>query len=285
MVSGRASADEMAQLMLAGADDYLAKPFSCTQLQARVKSALSLKDAQDRSDVLLRHLLAANHDLEQSVHARDSDLIHARNALVLALAELVAYRDTETGAHLLRLQGYCRLLAEAAAGSPSYAAVVDENFINMLECCAPLHDIGKAAMPDHVLLKPGKLTADERLLMQTHTTIGSDILAKVAKKHGFARAFLQMAMEIARAHHERFDGEGYPDRLAGSAIPLAARIVAVADVYDALRCRRIYKPAMTHATVLEMMLHNSEGHFDPGLLQLFERCAPQFDRLFSEVAD
>jgi response regulator RpfG family c-di-GMP phosphodiesterase len=285
MMSGRASADEMAAIMLAGADDFLTKPFSMLQLQARINAALRLKDAQDRSDLLNNQLLAINQELEQTLGARDSDLVHARNALVLALAEIVGYRDAETGAHLVRLQQYCRILAEEAARLPHWSSILDSNFIDMLECCVPLHDIGKASLPDHILLKPGKLTAEERLVMQTHTTMGAETLQKVAQRHGFARAFLQMAMEITRHHHERYNGKGYPDRLSGDDIPLAARIVAIADVYDALRSWRVYKPALSHTTSLRMMVQESPGHFDPSLLQAFERCAPSFERVFSELAD
>ncbi len=285
MFSGRASGDEMAHIMLAGADDYLPKPISIIQLQARVKAALRLKDAQDRSDALAQHLLTVNQELEKNLQARDSDLIHARNALVLALAELVGYRDAENGAHLTRMQRYARCLAEGLAGHSSLATVIDLNFVQMLECCAPLHDIGKAALPDHILSKPGKLTPDERFLMQTHTTIGAETLEKVARRHGFAQAFLQMSIEIARHHHERWDGQGYPDRLAGDAIPLAARIVAVGDVYDALRSRRVYKPALSHATAVRMMTEEFTGHFDPALLQVFERMAPQFEKIFREVTE
>jgi HD-GYP domain-containing protein (c-di-GMP phosphodiesterase class II) len=155
----------------------------------------------------------------------------------------------------------------------------------MLECCAPLHDIGKLGLPDHILLKPGKLTPDERILMQTHTTIGADTLKEVAKQHGFARVFLQMAIDITRHHHERFDGMGYPDGLAGTSIPLSARIVAIADVYDALRSRRIYKPALSHAATLQLMTEASNGHFDPSLMHVFHRCATLFDKTFGEYAD
>ena len=151
LFSGRVSPDELAQLLLAGADDFLTKPFSLVQLQARVQAALRLKDAQDRSDLLNRHLLAVNAELEQNLTARDSDLVQARNALVLALAKLVEQRDSETGAHLVRLQRYCRCLAEEAALLPSFAGQIDANFIQMLECCAPLHDIGKVGLPDHIL--------------------------------------------------------------------------------------------------------------------------------------
>src|SRR5262249_46893031 len=145
MISGRSTSDDMARMMLAGADDYLVKPFSGTQLQARVKSALHLKDAQDRSDKLHVDLLAANQELEKNAHAVGSDLVHARNALVLALAELVAQRDHETGDHLVRMQRYSRLIAETAAKAPNFAGRIDANFVKMLEGCAPLHDIGKAA--------------------------------------------------------------------------------------------------------------------------------------------
>jgi response regulator RpfG family c-di-GMP phosphodiesterase len=286
MFSGKASGDEMAHLLLGGADDYLSKPISITQLRARVKAALRLKDAQDRSDLMTRHLLTVNHELERNLTTRDSDLVHARNALVLALAKLVSYRDSETGAHLVRLQRFARCLAEeAAAFGTKFAGQITPGYIEMLECCAPLHDIGKVGLPDHILLKPGKLDGDERVLMQTHTVIGSDTLREVARHHGFALAFLQMAADIARHHHERFDGRGYPDRLAGSDIPLAARLVAVADVYDALRSRRVYKPALSHAAALQMMTEGCQGQFDPALLPVFHRCAPRFEAIFRDVCD
>jgi response regulator RpfG family c-di-GMP phosphodiesterase/serine/threonine protein kinase len=285
MVSGYATADEMAEMMLAGADDYVTKPMSFVPLRARVKAALRLKDAQDRADCLNREILLANHDLEQNLHARDCDLVHARNALVLALAELVGYRDTETGSHLLRLQRFCRCLAAEAAGSLSFAGQIDENFIQLLEACAPLHDIGKVGLPDHLLQKPGKLNAEEYILMQTHTTIGAAVLDKVAKRYGFARVFLQMAADIARHHHERYDGQGYPDRLAGDDIPLAARLVAIADVYDALRSRRPYKPALSHDAAMRVMLENSAGHFDPALLSVFQRSSHLFAQFFGELGE
>ena len=285
MVSGRATGDEMAQMLAAGADDYLGKPCSVVQLLERVKAALRLKAAQDRSDLLHRRLLAANHELERNLAGRDSDLVQARSALVLALAELVARRDIETGAHLLRLQHYCRSLAEEAAALPGFAGQIDPPFIELLECCAPLHDIGKVAVPDHILLKPGRLTDEERLVMQQHTVVAAETLEKVARRHGFAAAFLQMAVEIARHHHERYDGRGYPDRLAGDAIPLAARIVAVADVYDALRCRRVYKPALSHAATMRMMLEEFPGHFDPSLMEGLLRCEARFESIFRELGE
>lgn len=285
MLSGRASGDEMAQLMRAGADDFLSKPFSGIQLRERVKAALRLKDAQEREDLSNRRMRAINRELELTLTARNSDLANARNALVLSLAQLVAIRDSETGGHLLRLQHYCQCLAKEASKLPSFFEVIDSEFISLLVCCAPLHDIGKVGIPDRILQKPGKLTADERTIMETHTVIAAEVLQKVARQHSGAIGFLHMAIDVARHHHERFDGSGYPDGLMRDQIPLAARVVAVADVYDALRSPRSYKPGFSHTEALEIML-NEPGHFDPALLEVFrEHCAGKFEQLYSELTD
>ena len=285
MFSGAASGDDLSRILLAGADDFVTKPFSVIQLRARVKAGLRLKDAQDRSDVLNRELLTVNAELEQALEARDDELLRARNGLVLALAKLVEHRSTETGKHLLRIQRYCRLLAEEAATIPAFATIIDANLIRVMEDAVPLHDIGKAALPDHVLNKPGPLATEERLIMQAHTTIGADTLREVARQHPFATAFLHIAIDIARYHHERWDGSGYPDRLAGPDIPLVARIVAIADVYDALRSRRVYKPGLSHHTAVLTMTEGSVGHFDPALVEVFRRVAPQFDRVFRDLGE
>lgn len=282
MLSGRSTSDELAQMLLAGADDYLIKPFSVIQFRARIKTVLRLKDAQDRTDLLNQHLRTVNAELERNLTLRDGDLVQARNALVLALARLVEQRSTESGAHLMRLQRYCRYIAEEAMNMATFAGQVDAAFVDMLESCSPLHDIGKVALPDHILLKPGKLDPDERILMQAHTTIGAETLTEVAKQFGFAGGFLHMAADIARHHHERFDGTGYPDRLAGNDIPLAARIVALADVYDALRSRRVYKPALSHSTAIMAIIDGSPGHFDPALLPAFQACASKLERVFRD---
>src|SRR5262249_4684692 len=165
-LSGFANPDDMAQMMLVGADDFLAKPFSLVQLMARVKAALRLKEAQDRSDLLTRHLLSLNQELEQNLCARDSNLVDARNALVLALAKLVEHRDGVSSARLGRLQRFTRTLAEEAAHVDHFVEQIDRKFIDLLACTAPLLDIGKVGLPDHILLKPGKLTTPSRTLMQ-----------------------------------------------------------------------------------------------------------------------
>ncbi|MSU78659.1 MAG: response regulator [Gemmataceae bacterium] len=285
MMSGRAEPDEMAKMLLNGANDYLVKPISLVQLQSKVKASLFLKDTQDRADLLYSQMLAVNRELEQTLSASNSDLIYARNGLVQTLAKLIEFREGGTGTRLRRMGHYARCLAEEAAKSPVFAEQIDTNFVELLVCCAPLHDIGKVGLPDHILLNPGKLEPDERILMQTHTTIGSDNLKAVMKQHGSALAFLQLAADIARHHHERFDGEGYPDQLAGSNIPLSARVVALCDVYDALRSRRSYKPALSHSTAIQVMTKVSGGQFDPDLLQTFHRCANDFERIFREVTE
>jgi len=285
LASGNANADIMAQMMMTGADDFITKPFSVAQLQARVKAALRLKDAQDRSDMLNRHLLTVNSQLEDSLDSRASDLVHARNALVLALAKLVERRSNEHGTHPVRMQHFARCLAEEARRCESLSMQIDHNFIELLGCCAPLHDLGMIGLPDHILLKPGKLDSDERVIMQAHTHMGAETLEQLLESHGSAVAFLQMAIDIARHHHERYDGSGYPDGLAGNEIPLSARIVAICDVYDALRSRRVYKPALSHMAAQQVMKDAAGTQFDPALLLAFERCAVKFDRIFKEIGD
>lgn len=285
MMSGRATADEMSKLLTLGADDYLSKPLSVVQLQARVKAALRLRDAQVRSDRLNDHLVAVNAELERTVTLRDGDLVQARNALVLALAKLAGHRDHETGSHLLRLQRYVRCLAEELTGVPALSRRLTPEFVETVVAAAPLHDIGKVGIPDCILLKPGRLDPDERLVMESHTVIGHDTLQAVAEQNGFALTLLNTAAVIARSHHERWDGSGYPDGLAGEEIPLAARLVAVGDVYDALRSRRPYKPPLSHAIAVQTMMECSPGHFDPTLLETFHRRHQRFEQLFRQAGD
>src|SRR5262245_14461173 len=285
LFSGRAPDGELAQSLAVGADDYLVKPFGAIALRARVQAALRLKDAQDRSDLLNRHLLAVNAELEKNLGPSNVDLVSTRNALVLALAKMIEQRSGETGAHLQRLQRYCRCLAEDVMSRGELAGQIDANFIQALEACAPLHDIGKAALPDYLLAKPGNLEVEERLLMESHTVLGAEALAEVQNQHGPVRAFLQTAVDIARHHHERYDGGGYPERLIGNAIPLSARFVAIADGYDALRARRPHKPPPPHHTAALTTMEDSPRESDPALLQAFQRCLPSFENIYREIGD
>jgi putative two-component system response regulator len=283
VVSGSGDGDVLSHTLADGADDFLTKPFSVTQLRARASAALRLKQAQDRADRLTRTVAQANLEMERALGSRDGELVAARGALVLALAKLVEARSNETGGHLLRLQRYSAVLGAAAAATPRFATRLTPEVCQAIAQAAPLHDIGKVAVPDAILNKPGRLTAEEFEVMKGHAAAGADTLAEVCKQYQFASAFLHTAREVARSHHEKWSGAGYPDGLAGESIPLSARVVAVADVYDALRSPRVYKKAFTHHEAVDVILCESPGHFDPGLATVFATVHPQFERIYADT--
>jgi response regulator RpfG family c-di-GMP phosphodiesterase/serine/threonine protein kinase len=284
IVSGRGDHDELAESLPRGADDYVPKPFGCLELRARVEHALLLKEAQDRAEFLAKQISLTNRQLKNSLEARTRDVREAQDALLFAMAKMAESRDGETAGHLRRLQRYCRRLAECVAQQPSWVGVINSAFLDQLERCVPLHDIGKIALPEHILLKPGKLDAGERRLMEAHALIGDQILEALGQEHGTSLDFLTMAGAIVRHHHERYDGTGYPDGLVGDAIPPAARLVALADVYDALRRERSHKPALCHAEARRIVLEGSSGHFDPALVQAFTLCEAEFERIYRDIA-
>jgi response regulator RpfG family c-di-GMP phosphodiesterase len=232
----------------------------------------TLQAIAETSSVALQHQL------------RLAERNEARDAVIFALAKLAESRDPETGAHLERVQVYCRLLGEALARTPKYAARVTPEFIASLFRSSPLHDIGKVGIPDRILLKPGKLTAEEYDVMKSHTTIGAATIRALLRRHQ-QQEFLQIGMEIALHHHEKYDGTGYPSGLAGEEIPLAARVMALADFYDALRARRVYKPPMDHATACDLIRAGSARHFDPDVVAAFLTQASEFDRIATTFAD
>jgi response regulator RpfG family c-di-GMP phosphodiesterase len=219
MFSGLMTPDDMARMMASGADDFLAKPLSLVQLRARVKAVLELLHAQRTAAALHAQLVKAHTDLRREFATSLQDLEQARHALVHVLAKVAEQRAGETPRHLSRLQRYCRTLGEAALADGVFAGVLDLQFVDLLECVVPLHDLGKIALPDHILLHPGKLVPEERIHMQTHTVLGAEILTAVLQQHCFAPDFMQMAVDVTRHHHERLDGRGYPDRLQGAQIP------------------------------------------------------------------
>jgi response regulator RpfG family c-di-GMP phosphodiesterase len=207
----------------------------------------------------------------------------ARDAIILAMAKLAEQRDPETGLHLERVRAYCRLLGTALARKPGFGEIT-RAFIESLYRSSPLHDIGKVGIPDNVLLKPGKLTPEEFEIMKRHTMIGGDTIFALIDK-GSSQDFLQLAMEIAYHHHEKFNGSGYPFGLAGRDIPLSARIMAVADVYDALTSRRVYKAAFPHEKAVSIIQKDAGTHFDPDIVATFMEIHDQFATLASELAD
>ena len=246
-------------------------------MKAKVQHAFRSRDAQQRSRMLADELLQSNRRLRQSLEAREYDVRQAHNALLFTMAKMAESRDGETPGHLRRLQAYTRALAKRAAVRPEWTGVVDERFLEQLDRCVPLHDIGKIGLPEEVLRKPAALTKAERSFMETHPLIGDLILEALAREHGTSLEFLGMARSIVRHHHERYDGCGYPDRLSGDAIPAAARLVAIADVYDALRRQRPHKRPMSHQETIHVMVHQSHGQFDPVLLECLVECAAEFE--------
>jgi HD-GYP domain-containing protein (c-di-GMP phosphodiesterase class II) len=211
---------------------------------------------------------------EQALH-RTRDLVRTRDAIIFGLAKLAESRDADTGQHLERISLYATRLAEELRRHPRYRDRVSSKFVRLIGVSSALHDIGKVGIEDSILLKPGSLTADERRRIQSHTSLGADCIHDIETRLGNSN-FLQMAHEIAENHHEYWNGGGYPAGLRGEDIPLAARIVAIADVYDALSTRRVYKAAFPHSKCVDVIRAGAGKQFDPHLVDVFLKISPQF---------
>jgi putative two-component system response regulator len=254
MLTSNSSTKDVVEGLNAGADDYITKPFQPEELQVRLRvgeRVLSLE---------------------------------SRDLTIFALAKLAESRDPDTGAHLERIREYCRVMAEELVRSHASVEDIDDDFVHMIYLTSPLHDIGKVGIPDQVLLKPGPLTYDETEIMKRHTEIGGETLDTLANTHSEAR-FLLMARDIAWTHHERYDGSGYPRGLSGRNIPLCGRIVAVADVYDALTSKRVYKEAYSHSMARSVICDGRGTHFDPAVVDAFLRREQDFLRLKDALAE
>jgi response regulator RpfG family c-di-GMP phosphodiesterase len=201
------------------------------------------------------------------------------------VSELIGERNYISSNRALRLQRYVRCLAQEAARMPLFKDEITPAYVAMLETWVPLMDVGHLLLPDYLLLKPAELSGDERELMQAHTTLGAELLTRIASKQPGQMGFFHMAITIARYHHERWDGSGYPDRLTGPEIPLPARVAALADVYDALRSQRVYRAAISHSAAVRAILDDSPGEFDPNLVQAFTRCEDLFEHVFRELPE
>ena len=255
------SSDEQKGLEM-GAVDYITKPISPAIVLARVKTNLILKASAD-------FLKDKNDYLEQEIHRRTEEVRDIQNVTILTMASLAETRDNETGNHIVRTQHYVRLLALALQKHPRFEHQLTDTMVDLLFKSAPLHDIGKVGIPDSILLKPGKLTAEEFEIMKTHTTQGRDAIISAEQRLGKDVPFLTCAKEIAYSHQEKWDGSGYPEGLAGDAIPLSARLMAIADVYDALISRRVYKPPFTHEAAMTIIEEGRGKHFDPDIVDAF----------------
>jgi putative two-component system response regulator len=261
-----------------GAVDYITKPISPPIVMARVKTQLTLKAAAD-------FLRDKNAYLETEVAKRTREVQVIQDVSIMAMASLAETRDNETGNHIRRTQNYVRELAKKLQSSPKFAGYLDEATIEMLYKSAPLHDIGKVGIPDAILLKPGKLTVEEFEVMKTHTTLGRDAILAAEKLIDAPSTFLQLAREIAHYHQEKWDGSGYPEGLAGEKIPVSARLMAVADVYDALISRRVYKPPFPHEKAVAIIAEGRGKHFDPVMVDAFLLIQDEFHAIAERFAD
>jgi putative two-component system response regulator len=238
LLTSHNSPEETVEGLTAGADDFIKKPFDPSELVMRVRTG--------------ERLLS----------------LESREVTIFALAKLAESRDPETGAHLDRVRNYCRVIAQNLAANPKFTREIDGEFIRLIYATSPLHDIGKVGIPDHVLLKPGLLNEAEYSVMKTHAQLGAETLGAALDLFPHAK-FLKMACEIAATHHERWDGSGYPNGLRGEEIPLCGRILAVADVYDALCSKRVYKDAYSHNIARAIIMEASGKHFDPEVVKGF----------------
>lgn len=273
-LTARVDADDERKGLELGAVDYITKPINPPVLLARVHTHLMVKASAD-------FLRDQNHYLEQEVEKRTREIKRVQEASAFALAALAETRDSDTGNHIRRTQHYVKVLAEALRKDPRFSGVLTEGFIAEIFRSAPLHDIGKVGIPDRILLKPGKLDEEEFEIMKSHATLGQQAIESAEKHLGVNIPFLKVTKDIAYSHHERWDGTGYPQGLSGDAIPLSARLMALADVYDALISRRVYKPSMTHEKAVAIIVEERSKHFDPDVVDAFVA----MNKTFSEIAD
>jgi len=275
LVSGAMPADALGGLAATGADDFLTKPFTSTELLSRVKALLLRRQSRQAGEVPsgLARALHPQHDAANATRPGA-----ATEILSYAVSRLLTEAGLVSEGHWQRVIRHVRALAAAAPDTGEYARLKDPAYLDMLAAAAPVYDVGLLALSRNVLLKPDKLDSDERGVVQTHTTAGADVLLTVADNFASDAASLPLAAEVARSHHERWDGTGYPDSLAGTDIPLSARMVAIVAVYEALRSRRPHRPPLSHARAAKMIGEGS-GEFDPVLVQAFAAAASRFDKI------
>ncbi|HYC44878.1 MAG TPA: two-component system response regulator [Burkholderiales bacterium] len=260
-----------------GCIDYITKPVSPPIVLARVRTHLTLKSARD-------FLKDNQRYLETEIARRTRELQSIQDATIIALASLAETRDNETGNHIRRTQNYVKALAMKLRSHPRFSQL-DDDTIELLYKSAPLHDIGKVGIPDAILRKPGKLTADEFAVMKRHTALANEALGAAEKMLGGSNNFLRLAREIAHLHHEKWDGTGYPEGRAGEQIPVSARLMALADVYDALISRRVYKPPIPHDKAVAAIREGRGRHFDPDVVDAFVEIADEFRDIALRFAD
>ena len=254
-----------------GGTDYVTKPFQRQEVLARVRTHITMSR-------MAEELQERNYRLEDLVNSKIRELEDAQMAMLTAISNLAELRDEETGQHIECTRVFCRMLAQELQQNPHYAPEITDSFVINIYYAAPLHDIGKIGVSDTILLKPGRLTPEEFEIMKSHCAIGASTLERVRERYP-NNSFINMGISITRWHHEKWDGSGYPDGLAGEAIPLSARIMALADVYDSLRSRSPYKEPFSREESRRITISGSGKHFDPAIVQAFESLEPQFHKI------
>lgn len=277
VVSAMDEMDTVISCIEMGATDHLPKPFNATMLGARVRSSLNEKLLHDRE-------INFTHELERQVQEQVLEITNGQRATIFALAKLAEYRDQETGFHLERVSAYSNLLALHLSENARYNEILTPTFIEHILLASPLHDIGKVGISDLLLRKPGKLTDEEFNEMKRHTFFGAEALRVVDAQYP-GNAFLKMGIEIAEFHHEKWDGSGYPYGHSRDGIPLSARILALADVYDALTSHRSYKVAFSHQTSCDIIRKNAGHHFDPDVVACFLTIEKEFQQIAEKFSE
>ena len=277
-LSGKAGLDDEEAGLALGAADYISKPVSPAILRARVATHIALKQ---RNEWLRDQAALLEHEVDQ----RTRELAAAQDATILAMSMLAETRDMDTGNHIRRTQNYVKVLAEKLLSHPKFQAQLTPREIDQIYKSAPLHDIGKVGIPDRILLKPGKLDPDEYAVMKTHTTIGFEAIVLAEKILGAAVPHLRMAKEIVLSHQEWWDGTGYPQGLAAESIPVSARLMAIADVYDALISTRVYKEGLSHDRAVQIIFQGRGTHFDPDMVDAFIEIQDEFAVIAERFAD
>lgn len=261
-----------------GAIDYITKPISPPIVLARVKTHLTLKVARD-------FLKDKNEYLEEEVRRRMKELSTAQDMTIIAMASLAETRDSDTGNHIRRTQNYVKILAKKLQPHPRFRQFLTDENIELLYKSAPLHDIGKVGVPDRILLKPGRFTPEEFEIMKGHTTLGKRAIEEAEQSLDEPNSFLGLAKEICYYHQEKWDCSGYPEGIGGDEIPIAARLMALADVYDALICRRVYKQPMPHEKAVQIIKEGWGIHFDPDVVDAFLEIADEFKAVADHFTD
>jgi len=277
-LTAKSEEDEEQKGLELGAVDYITKPINPSIVLARIKTQLQLKAAAD----FLKDKAAY---LEGEVAKRTQEVSAIQDVTILAMASLAETRDSDTGNHIRRTQYYVKALAEKLRPNPRFTAFLTDQNINTLFKSAPLHDIGKVGIPDCILLKPGRFEPHEMEIMKTHTTLGRDAIQQAENALGIEVEFLTVAKEIAFCHQEKWNGSGYPSGLSGDDIPISARLMAVADVYDALVSRRVYKEGMPHEKAVQIIIDGKGSHFDPDMVDAFIEIQGEFLAIAQRYAD